>query len=204
MVRAFVGLDDDPVRGDFAFLHLEPRRLRAVGEQAFSTAWVYRIYLQPEFIDRIMLEESLDEVRATVDVQVRPPLSLGFGNFIGDITVQEYGRLPFVRGQGIRGDVFGRRGDERPEGGKGTDPTAVRESAADIFLRPARASYDAVKGNELKRVDFSHDVRSFHIPISSCPRPPCQLLTRYRRYTKPRAKPRSSRSSSFTETSRGR
>jgi hypothetical protein len=37
-------------------------RDRAIGKQSFSTAQRYRIYLQPERIDQIMLDERLNEI----------------------------------------------------------------------------------------------------------------------------------------------
>jgi len=37
---------------------------RAIGKQSFSTAQRYRIYLQPERIDQIMLDERLNEICA--------------------------------------------------------------------------------------------------------------------------------------------
>ncbi len=63
--------DDDAFRGDCAFRHLECRRDRAIGKQSFSTAQRYWKYLQPEGIDQVMLEERLNEICASINVQIR-------------------------------------------------------------------------------------------------------------------------------------
>jgi len=68
--------DNDAFRGDCAFRHLESRRDRAIGKQSFSTAQRNRKYLQPERIDQIMLEERLNEICASINVQIRPFLLL--------------------------------------------------------------------------------------------------------------------------------
>ena len=54
-----------------------------------------------------MLEERLNQISASINVQIRPFLLLNSGDFFGNISVQKHGRLPCVRSQGIRGDVFG-------------------------------------------------------------------------------------------------
>src|SRR5580704_12032436 len=64
--------DNDAFRGDCAFRHLECRWDRAIGKQSFSTAQRYRKYFQPERIDQIMLEECLNEICASINVQIRP------------------------------------------------------------------------------------------------------------------------------------
>ena len=109
--RTLVVHDDDAFRGDCAFRHRECRWDRAIGKQPFSTAQRYRIYLQPERIDQIMLHERLNEIRASKHVQIRPFLLLEFGDFFRNVSVQKHGRLPFVRRHGIRSDVLGRRLD---------------------------------------------------------------------------------------------
>src|SRR5215468_7298153 len=79
--------DNDAFRGDCAFRHLESRRDRAIGKQAFSTAQRYRKYLQPERIDQIMLEERLNEICASINVQIWPFLLLNFGDFFRNMSV---------------------------------------------------------------------------------------------------------------------
>jgi hypothetical protein len=53
--------ENDAFRGNRAFRHRECRWDRAFGKQSFSTTQRYRIYLQPERIDQIMLDERLNE-----------------------------------------------------------------------------------------------------------------------------------------------
>src|ERR1700740_1952897 len=79
--------DNDAFRGDCAFSHLERRRDRAIGKQSFSTAQRDRKYFQPERIDQIMLEECLNEICASVNVQIRPFQLLNFGDFFRNISV---------------------------------------------------------------------------------------------------------------------
>ena len=45
------------------------------------------IYLQPERIDQIMLDERLNEICASLNVQIRPFLLLDFGDFFRNISV---------------------------------------------------------------------------------------------------------------------
>jgi hypothetical protein len=42
-----------------------------------------RKYLQPERIDQVMLEECLNEICASINVQIRPFLLLNFSDFFG-------------------------------------------------------------------------------------------------------------------------
>ena len=70
-----------------AFRHLECRRAHAIGKQSFSTAQYDRKYLQPEGIDQIMLEERLNQICASPNVQIRPFLLLDFGDCFRNISV---------------------------------------------------------------------------------------------------------------------
>ena len=79
--------DDDAFRGDFAFRHLERCRDRAIGKQPLPTPQRYRIYHQPERIDQIMLDQRLNKITTSPNVQIRPLLSLDFGDFFWDISV---------------------------------------------------------------------------------------------------------------------
>src|SRR5256885_3588777 len=49
--------DNDAIRADYAFRHLECRRDGALGKQPLSSAQRYRIYNQPERIDQIVLDK---------------------------------------------------------------------------------------------------------------------------------------------------
>ncbi len=44
-------------------------------------------YHQPERIDQIMLDKRLNEVTASPNVQIRPLLSLDFGDFFRRISI---------------------------------------------------------------------------------------------------------------------
>ena len=79
--------NNDAIRGDIAFRHLERRWDRAIGKQSFSTAQRYRIYHQPERIDQIMLHERLKESTTSPNVQIRSWLLLDFGDFFCNISV---------------------------------------------------------------------------------------------------------------------
>src|SRR5262245_38023248 len=79
--------DNDAFRGDCASRHLESRRGRAISKQSFSTTQRNRKYLQPERIDEMMLEERLNEISASITVQIRPLLLLNFGDFFRNISI---------------------------------------------------------------------------------------------------------------------
>src|SRR5215469_18733892 len=79
--------DNDAFRGDCAFRNLECCRHCATGKQSFSAAQRYRKYLQPERIDQIMLEQGLNEICASINVQIRPFLLLNFGDLFRNIAV---------------------------------------------------------------------------------------------------------------------
>jgi len=79
--------DNDAIRGDVAFRHLERHRKGAIGKQLLSSAQRYRIDHQPEFIDQIMLGKHLNEVTASSNVQIRPFLPLDAGDFFRNISV---------------------------------------------------------------------------------------------------------------------
>src|SRR5580658_3209857 len=70
---------NDAFRVDCAFRHLESRRTHAIGKQSCSTAQYDRKYLQPKRIDQIMHEQRLNEICASINVQIRPFLLLKFG-----------------------------------------------------------------------------------------------------------------------------
>jgi hypothetical protein len=70
-----------------ALRHLERRRDGAIGKQPFATAQRQRIDLEPELIDQIMLEERLNQICASINVQIRPFLLLNFGDFFRNISV---------------------------------------------------------------------------------------------------------------------
>src|SRR5919198_5370447 len=66
--RMLVIHDNDAIRADCAFRHLERCRDRAIGKQPFSTAQRDRIDHQPERIDQIMLHERLHEITTSPHV----------------------------------------------------------------------------------------------------------------------------------------
>jgi hypothetical protein len=65
---ALVIHDNDAIRADMAFRHLERRRDRAIGKQPFSTTQRDRIDHQPERIDQIMLDQRLKEITTSPNV----------------------------------------------------------------------------------------------------------------------------------------
>lgn len=77
--------DYDTVRGDDAFRYFERRRDGAVGEQPLPTAQRYRVDHQPERIDQVVLDQCLNEVAATPNVQVGSWLLLDLGDLFCNI-----------------------------------------------------------------------------------------------------------------------
>src|SRR6185503_15573842 len=78
---AFVIREKDATRSDNAFRHLERRRDRALGKQAFPLAQSYRIDHQPEIIDQIMLHERLKQITASPNMEIGTFTLLEFGDF---------------------------------------------------------------------------------------------------------------------------
>src|SRR5687767_8761792 len=85
--RTLVIHDNDAIRADYAFRHLERRRDRAIGKQPFSIAQRDRIYHQPKYIDQIMLDQRLKEITTSPNVQIRPLLSFDLGDFFCNVSV---------------------------------------------------------------------------------------------------------------------
>jgi hypothetical protein len=75
-----------PFGGGLAFRHLKRHQDRAIGKQPLSNAKRYRIYHQPERIDQIMPDKRLNEIPTSPNVQIRPWLSLDFGDFFCNIS----------------------------------------------------------------------------------------------------------------------
>src|ERR1700692_2490469 len=93
---ALVIHENDATWGDFALRHLERRWDCAIGKQPFSTAQRQRKYLEPERIDQIMLDERLNEISTSVNVQIRPLLVLDVADFFRNVSAEKHGGLPFV------------------------------------------------------------------------------------------------------------
>lgn len=83
----FVIHENDAIRADYAFRHLERRRDRALGKQPFPLAQSYRIDHQPEIIDQIMLHKRLEQITASPNVQIGSFPLLEFGDFFRNIPV---------------------------------------------------------------------------------------------------------------------
>ncbi len=78
--------ENDATWGDLALRHLERRRDGAIGKQPFATAQRQRIDLEPERIDQIMLHERLNEICASIHVQIRPWLLLEVADFFRNVS----------------------------------------------------------------------------------------------------------------------
>src|SRR5258707_873006 len=79
--------ENDAIRADYAFRHLECRRDGALGKQPFSVAQRYRKYHQPERIDQIMLDKRLKQIPTSPNVQIRSRLLFDLGDFFRNISV---------------------------------------------------------------------------------------------------------------------
>ena len=101
-------------RADMAFCHLERRRKRAIGKQALANPLCEQIDHQPKRIHQIMLDQRLQQIAASPNVQIQSGLLLDFGNLSRNISVQEYAWLPFTIHFSIRGEVPGCRVDALP------------------------------------------------------------------------------------------
>ena len=93
---SFVVYDDDAVRADLALGHLEGRRDRAVGEQAFSGAKRDRDYHEVQLIDKIIFEERLKHIRASHYVQIGPIRLFQLPDFLSEVSIQKDCGLPIA------------------------------------------------------------------------------------------------------------
>src|SRR5258706_15293173 len=66
--RAVVGGDDDTARRSFRFAHCKCCRSSAFGKQALAHAQRDREYFQPQLVHQVVLQKSLDQVTAAVDL----------------------------------------------------------------------------------------------------------------------------------------
>ena len=86
---AFVGCDDDAVWADLALGHLEGCRDGAIGKQTFSGAKRDRKYHELQFINKIIFEERLEQVRTSENVQIGPFGLFEFEHLFREIAAQK-------------------------------------------------------------------------------------------------------------------
>src|SRR5437588_2955218 len=123
---AAVGGHDDAVWCDVALEHAETRRLRAFAKETLSGSQRDRINLEPELVDQIVLEQRLNQVAASVHLELRAIFLLELPDLADDIAVDRDGLLPIGADGPVRDDVFrrpidriaGRVGRLRPKTGK--------------------------------------------------------------------------------------
>src|SRR5882724_850708 len=83
----FVIHENDASRTDNGFRHLERRRDCALGKQPFPLAQSYRIDHQPEIIDQVMLDQRLEQIAASPNVQIWARPLLEFRDFFRNISI---------------------------------------------------------------------------------------------------------------------
>jgi hypothetical protein len=89
-------VDDDTVRRDLGFSHLEGCRDGAPFKQTFSLTERDRKYHQVQLVDEIACEKRLKQIRASEDVQIRSFRFFQLSDFIRQIAAQKDGRLPIA------------------------------------------------------------------------------------------------------------
>src|SRR3982074_420024 len=123
---AAVGGHDDAVWRDVALQHAETRWLRALAKQTLSGSQGDRENLEPEFVDQIILEQRLNQVAASVHLELGAVSLLELLDLADDIAVDGDGLLPIGADRAVRDDIFrrpidrlaGRVGRLRPKTGK--------------------------------------------------------------------------------------
>src|SRR6476661_387545 len=78
--------DNDAIGRDNALGSLERRGDRSFGEQLFSGAKSHREYHKPKCVDQIMLDQCLEQVAASPDVDLRTGLLFDLGDFCRDVS----------------------------------------------------------------------------------------------------------------------
>src|SRR6202035_3874401 len=128
-----VRCDHDPAGRDPALKHREARRHGTVCKQALAGAERNRECLQPELVDQIVLEQRLNQVAASVNLELWAIFGLELLDLSDHITADWHRRFPF-KTHGPPGDnVFGRAVD--PRGGVVVDPGPV--CGEDVVRLPA-------------------------------------------------------------------
>src|SRR5205085_9052952 len=112
---SFVGYDDVAVWRDLARGHLEGRRDGAALEQAFSGAERDRNCHELHLIDKIIFKERPKKICASHYIYIGSVLLFELPYFFCDVAAEEYVGLPIAGVARVRGDVFRRGHDIRPE-----------------------------------------------------------------------------------------
>src|SRR5438552_210497 len=103
-----VGGHNDAVWRDVALEHAETRRLRSLAEEPLSGSQGDGINLEPELVDQIVLEQRLNQVAASVHLELRAIFLLELLDLADDIAVDGDGLLPVGADRAVRDDIFRR------------------------------------------------------------------------------------------------
>src|SRR5438132_10839295 len=102
---AAVGGHDDAVWRDVALEHAKTRWLRALAKETLSGSQGDRVNLEPELVDQIVLEQRLNQVAASVHLELGAVCLLELLDLADDIAVDGYGLLPSGADRAVRDDL---------------------------------------------------------------------------------------------------
>src|SRR5712691_2728246 len=91
---AAVGGHDDAVWREVALEHAETRRLRAFAKEPLSGSQGDRVNLEPELVDQIVLEQRLNQVAASVHLELGALFLLELPDLADNIAINWDGVLP--------------------------------------------------------------------------------------------------------------
>src|SRR6266516_2161297 len=103
---AFVFSDHYSGAGRLALDEHQAGRDRAVGKKALASPEQDGKYHHLKLVDEIVLHKRLDQIAATVHLDLRPGLFLESRDLLPDVTFDEGGVLPLNAVQRARGDVL--------------------------------------------------------------------------------------------------
>src|SRR5438132_7417787 len=105
---AAVGGHDDAVWRDVALEHAETRRLGALAKETLSRSQGDRVNLEPELVDQIVPEQRLNQVAASVHLELGAIFLLELLDLADDIAVDGDSLLPIGADGPVCDDVFRR------------------------------------------------------------------------------------------------
>src|SRR5438067_2725219 len=140
--RARVRCDDHPARRDLAVKEFEAEGHCAVSEQALPRAEDDRESLEPKFINEVVLQQRLNQVAASVNLELRTTFGLELLDLGDDITVDENRRFPIDIDRTVRDNVF--RGLIDPLGNRVVSGSFGPIPSKDVVSSPAEEKVERV------------------------------------------------------------
>src|SRR6184192_1941843 len=140
--RARVRCDDHPARRDLAVKEFEAEGHCAISEQALPRPKRDWERLEPELVNEIALQQRLNQVAASVNLELRTTFGLELLDLGDDITVDEHRRFPIDIDRSVRDNVF--RGRIDPLGNWVVSGSLRPIPSKDVVSSPAEEKVERV------------------------------------------------------------